>query len=148
MKINFLTVKKLFFIFVLALTQNVFCQDTIFKRNGEAIASKVLEINPTEIKFKKASNLTGPMYSEARNEVLRIKYENGVVDTIKQSAVIKPEVIVQNQNISNKSSLSKQSLMYKRIGDLELLDLIRVLPTSDSKNRLRNLDQLTNIVFA
>ena len=93
MKINFLNLKKLFFVFVLALAQHVFSQDTIFKRNGEVIASKVLEINTAEIKFRKTSNLTGPVYSEARNEVLRIKFENGVVDTINESAVIKKEVI-------------------------------------------------------
>ncbi len=144
MKINFLNVKKLFFVFVLALAQHVFSQDTIFKRNGEVIASKVLEINTAEIKFRKTSNLTGPVYSEARNEVLRIKFENGVVDTINESAVIKKEVIIQKQNFPNNSPSLKQSLMYKRIGERELLMLIQILPTSTSKNQM--LKEYANMV--
>ena len=128
--------KKVLFVFIVALSQNIFCQDSIFKRNGDVIASKIEEINPSEIKFRKFSNLTGPMYSELKNDIFRIKFANGLVDTLKQTGVVVQAPIVQSESFPSKSSMSKQSLLYKKISDGDLLDVIQALPTSDAKNRM------------
>ncbi|MBL0329635.1 MAG: hypothetical protein IPP64_09515 [Bacteroidetes bacterium] len=39
-----------------------YSQDTILKRNSEKILAKVIEITPTEIKYKKTAFLDGPTY--------------------------------------------------------------------------------------
>lgn len=55
-------------------------QDTIIKRNSEIIVAKIIEINPTDIKFKKFENLSGPLYIEKRYDIQKINYTNGSVD--------------------------------------------------------------------
>jgi hypothetical protein len=50
-------------------------QDIIVKRNGEEIKSKVEQVLDTEIKYRKAENPAGPVYSVKKAEVFMIKYE-------------------------------------------------------------------------
>jgi hypothetical protein len=52
-------------------------QDTLVKRNGERIPSKVLEINPSEIKFKRSDSPDGPVYVLPPWEVSSIIYPGG-----------------------------------------------------------------------
>jgi hypothetical protein len=56
--------------------------DMIILRDGNIIDAKVLEINPTEIRYKRADNLNGPTIVIMRDTVLSIRYENGVLDII------------------------------------------------------------------
>jgi hypothetical protein len=128
--------KKLIFVLIVVLSQQVLGQDTIYKINGEVIASKIEEINPTVIKFRKFSNLSGPIYSELKNDIFRIKFTNGVIDTLKQVAEIKPQFINPSEEFQVKSSKSKSSLMYNNISDRDLLYTIQTLPLSDSKNKM------------
>lgn len=51
-------------------------QDIITKKTGEGIKAKVVEITPTEVKFKRFENLDGPMYTLAKTDLLMVKYEN------------------------------------------------------------------------
>ena len=61
-----------------------FCQDVITKLTGEDIEAKVLEIGLDVIKYKKSSNLEGPSYSIAKQDVFRIKYKNGEIEIFTQ----------------------------------------------------------------
>ena len=45
-------------------------QDVIIYRNGDEVASKVLEIKQSEIVFKKFDNLNGPTYTENKTKSL------------------------------------------------------------------------------
>ncbi len=128
--------KKIILILFVVVAKNVFSQDTIYKTNGEVIASKIEEINPTVIKFKKFSNISGPMYSESKSEIFRIKFANGVIDTINKAVEIKPQVISPNEDFQVKSSMPKRSLMYNNINDRDLLYAIQTLPLSDSKSKM------------
>jgi hypothetical protein len=56
-------------------------QDVIVKKNGDEIKAKVEQVLTTEIKYRKFENLTGPLYSIGKPEILMIKYENGSKDT-------------------------------------------------------------------
>jgi len=56
-------------------------QDTIVTKKNENIASKVLEVTTSEIKYKKFDNLDGPIYSLLKADVFLIKYSNGTKDT-------------------------------------------------------------------
>jgi hypothetical protein len=63
-------------------------QDIIVQKNGEEIKAKVDQVLDTEIKYRKADNLTGPLYSLKKAEVFMIKYENGTKDIFTEQPVI------------------------------------------------------------
>ena len=75
------------------LPLTIFAQDKIYKPDGSQIEVKVLEITPNEIKYKKYSNLDGPVYTIYKSDVLLIVYENGEseVFTTKSSEIEKFE---------------------------------------------------------
>lgn len=68
-------------IFLLLLTNSSLGQDTLYIGADQHIACKVLEITPTEVKYKRWGLLDGPLYIESKQLVVRIKYANGFVDT-------------------------------------------------------------------
>ncbi len=73
--------KKFLLYSVLSLISVVcFSQDLIIKKNGEEIKAKVSEVNQSEIKYKKIANLTGPVYTISKSEVIMIRYEDGTND--------------------------------------------------------------------
>lgn len=77
-------------LFLLCITGNATSQDVILKKDNSTIVSKVLEINNTEIKYKKWSNQDGPTYSISRSEVTSINYQNGDVDRFNDNAITHP----------------------------------------------------------
>ncbi|MEZ0487759.1 hypothetical protein [Fibrella aquatica] len=73
---------RLFIIIVSLLTATLtYAQDNIILRNGEEIPAKVLEVTPTDLKYRKAANPEGPIYTATLRDVLLIKYANGTKDT-------------------------------------------------------------------
>ncbi len=65
-------------LFVFLFTNSVLsAQDTINLRNGGNIIGKVTEITVDLVKYKKIENLSGPTYSNAKNEISGILYNNG-----------------------------------------------------------------------
>jgi len=73
--------------FLICLSNNVsFSQDLINKTDGVEIKVKVIEIDDTNIKYKKFDNQSGPVYSISKKEVDRIKYENGSIDNFSVDA--------------------------------------------------------------
>ena len=128
--------KKVILALIIALAQHVFGQDSIYKKNGEIIASKIEEVNTSLIKFKKFNNLSGPLYSELKSEIFRIKFANGSIDTLNVTVEVKQEPIIQNKAIPDPGFVTKQSLMYRSYNDRDLLYIIQKLPTSDPKNKM------------
>lgn len=59
----------------------VYAQDTIYKRTGEIITAKISEINIKDISYKRADLIDGPLFVSNKNDILKIKYANGVTDT-------------------------------------------------------------------
>ena len=70
----------LLFIVLFCTSLITMAQDVIVKKDGSIIQSKVMEINGAEIKYKKWSNLEGPIYSIKQSEILSINYQNGEVE--------------------------------------------------------------------
>lgn len=62
--------------FMLAASAGI-AQDTLYTISGQKIPAKVIEINSTEIKYKKATNLDGPVYVVDKTDVALIEYKNG-----------------------------------------------------------------------
>ncbi|MBK6264665.1 hypothetical protein JKA74_06420 [Marivirga sp. S37H4] len=52
-------------------------QDIIVLNNNEKISAKVIVVGLTNITYKKFENLDGPSYEIAKDDVLKITYENG-----------------------------------------------------------------------
>ena len=69
-------------IFVVCCSINLLEQDIITLTNGDEIQAQVIEINTTEISYKKFENLQGPTYKVLKSEVFKIKYPNGNQDII------------------------------------------------------------------
>ena len=68
--------------FSFCVSAYLYSQDLIILKNGTEVKSKVLEITPGEIKYKRFENPDGPTITVMRSEVSRIKYQNGTEDVI------------------------------------------------------------------
>ena len=55
--------------------------DSIILKNGKKLSVKLLEINETNIVYKKCSYLTGPSYTESKSAVFMVLYSDGTKDT-------------------------------------------------------------------
>lgn len=62
-------------------THLLFAQDVIVKKDGSTILSKVVEVGSSEVKYKKWSNQSGPLYTVSISELLSINYKNGDKET-------------------------------------------------------------------
>ncbi|WP_276495953.1 hypothetical protein [Pontibacter litorisediminis] len=60
----------------LSLLPALQAQDVITKRTGEKVEAKVLEVSPSEIKYKRYSNQEGPTYILPKSEIVLITYED------------------------------------------------------------------------
>ena len=63
-------------------------QDIITLKSGEDVKAKILEVNPTEIKYKRFDNQQGPTFTTRRSDILMITYENGQRDIISTTSGI------------------------------------------------------------
>ena len=89
----------------------VFAQDTITKRNSEIVIAKILEINPTEIKYKKFNFQDGPTYTEKRSDIKMILYSNGAKEIFEPEQPKKIEVqIPDNVDYYGETSASSNKI--------------------------------------
>lgn len=79
-------------IVLLFIGNGLFSQDTIILGNQEKILAKIIEINSSNIKYKKSNNVDGPDYLESKSNIKLIKYASGFVDTIQ--VIEKPTRVV------------------------------------------------------
>jgi hypothetical protein len=111
--------KRIVLVFLAIFSMSMFCfsQDLITLKSGEQIRSKILEISPTDIRYKKFDNQSGPVYVVVKSDVADILYENGTRDVFsqaqpKQEPVIsdKPsENVVTHNNPTPTAEAPKQS---------------------------------------
>jgi len=77
---------------MLIITNISIAQDTLHFKNGSRVIGKVTEITEIQIKYKKMENLSGPTYSEMKNDLASIHYNNGTSETFQYQAPVKPVV--------------------------------------------------------
>ena len=108
------------------------CQDTIYKRNGESISAKVLEINIKEISYKRTDLLDGPLFIINKTEIKKIKYATGAIDSFKvvmqvpaQTITSKMPIVIQEENNLILNSMREGVYLYKgnRISDRRVMFL-------------------------
>ena len=109
----FRSVKKVYLIVILALIFTVSkAQDVIIKKNTDEIECKVVEIEEGNLKYRKYSNLEGPIYSISTDDIFMVKYENGEKEVFatEQKAVVieetKDTAITPNRLIAFRLGLS------------------------------------------
>jgi hypothetical protein len=91
--------KYILIVFVFLRAGFAFGQDTIVQKNGTSIPAKVLEIDKTDVKYKKFENPDGPSYILPKSDVSMIRYQNGSVDSFNiVSSVQKTPVIARQQS--------------------------------------------------
>jgi len=94
-------------LFILFINGIGFSQDMITYKNGTEVKAKVLEVNSSEVKFRKMDNPDGPLYTALKSELFMIKYENGTTELF--SSETKP------QPVSEKRISEKKSPDYPRV---------------------------------
>lgn len=76
-----INIKFMMFIMSVSISFFAFAEDLIVFRNGDVVKAIVLEILKTEVKYRRASNPQGPIYTVDKTDLLFINYENGDKDT-------------------------------------------------------------------
>ncbi len=66
---------------------STYAQDQLFKKDNTKLEVKILEINPTEIKYKLFTYQDGPTIIVAKSDVALIIYQNGSHETFAQQPV-------------------------------------------------------------
>lgn len=120
-------------------------QDVIVMRSGVVVNAKVQEVTSSEIKYKKSSNLNGPLYTVNKSEVFAINYENGEVEncaTQKAEATAK----VQSQETAATNSLPIVTAKPADASNANLLlqynrDIVPVKSQKAKKGTIWNLRQ-------
>lgn len=69
-----------FFISLFVFVISSSAQDKIYRKNGEVLKVKVLEVSSSEIKYKIFGDNDGPVYVLERDRIKKIEYENGRVE--------------------------------------------------------------------
>ena len=72
--------------------------DNIILKDGSEISSKIIEITPDLIKYRKCSNLEGPLISISRNSILMIRYADGTKDIMNLNKKIQDKDIYDAEN--------------------------------------------------
>ena len=75
-------------IFLLLLMAGQFmagsAKDVIVMKSSDSIEAKILEVTPTEVKYKKMNYLDGPTFIILKSEISKITYGNGDVESFVQ----------------------------------------------------------------
>ena len=56
-------------------------QDKIYKKGGEVIEAKIIEIGVDELKYRLFNVADGPVYTIEKDRILKVVYDNGRVET-------------------------------------------------------------------
>jgi len=100
-------------------------QDLIVLKDGNIIEAKVMEITPTEIRYRRTGNLTGPMQVIPIASVLSIRYENGKVEQFGAAAPAAGQGSAQT-NIPGSSAGQQPGLPSSLLAILNTMPTIRI----------------------
>lgn len=87
-KANLLVGYSFICLMLLLVTGNGVAQDTLVTKQNGRIASKILEIQPQEIVYKRYDNIDGPTYRVNKWEIDKIVYSNGAEEVFNMSAPV------------------------------------------------------------
>ncbi|MBR5971278.1 MAG: hypothetical protein IK017_01325 [Paludibacteraceae bacterium] len=117
--------KRLLFFLMTCTVLTTSAQDVIVKRNGDELQCKILEVSKNEVKYKRWSNLDGPIFAEKKSDIFMIKYENGEKDVMAyevpalDTAISIPNLSFSMPNeviVADPTPISNIYLKYKAFG--------------------------------
>ncbi len=86
-------------------------QDIIVKQDATEIQTKVEEVSAESIKYRRYSNLQGPLYTINSSDVFMIKYENGerllMSDYLTEVSSSRPDDIVSHDIKTIEATIQK-----------------------------------------
>ncbi len=65
---------------LIIFTTQLFAQDNIYRKNGQVVKAKVIEVGSTEIKYKLPEDAESPIYVLEKDRINKIEYQNGKVE--------------------------------------------------------------------
>lgn len=74
--------KKLLVLLMILCSGSAFAQDVIVKNDGSTVLCRIVEVNSSEVVYKKWNNLNGSNYVMNRSDVANINYENGKKENV------------------------------------------------------------------
>jgi hypothetical protein len=94
--------KKIIPLFLIALTSYVaHAQDIITKNDSSQVKATVIEVNPTEVKYKLFNYEDGPKITIRKDELAYIIYKNGMVERFAKTRTERPNNGTYNPNKYN-----------------------------------------------
>ena len=99
------------------MTLSTLAQDIITKKDGTKLITKILEVSPTEVKYKKYSNQDGPTFILPTKDIFLVTYQNGETETFTTQTETqqRPKAVPQ----AKQTSLTSFSIpKYRDIRDL------------------------------
>ncbi len=79
--------KKILICLLFCISTTGYSQDQLFKKDNSKVDVKILEINPTEIKYKLFTYQDGPTITVSKKDIALIIYQNGVHEVITTTEV-------------------------------------------------------------
>lgn len=115
--------KTLFFIIFISGILNTYSQDTIYvKSEKKPIISKIIEINSSEIKYKKFNYQDGALFIIDKEEVEKINFKNGDTQTFsKKSKRQESKDLIANSKVYLQYSTTEKKKNVKKIDALNIL---------------------------
>lgn len=118
---------------LLCCVASALAKDVITKTDGTKLDVKVEEITETVVKYRKASNPTGPIYTIPLTSVATILYENGDSDTFTDLQITSPTQYLSPSDeelmrIAETQSYSNQT---GNVSDAELLQMVNNKSTAE-----------------
>lgn len=95
-------------------TSDILAQDVMYKMDGEQIEVKVLEVSPTEIKYKLTSNVDGPTYVLPKKEIYMLEYANGSKEVFGAKSVAGENHAANISNKDTSQTRSQDEILYRR----------------------------------
>ncbi len=139
-----------YLIFIFFITSlGSYSQDTIRFRNGDIKIAKISEVGISNVKFRSFDNPDGPIYIADKNEIDRIKYKSGHIDTFSVNSVKISEgtqPIIATPALRSLSLKNKKVFFYNNIplskNDVE--HLLQVYPNEGIRNKLLSMNEEAN----
>ena len=131
---------KNFILCLLLCIASASAKDVITKIDGTKLDAKVEEIIETLIKYRKASNPTGPIYSIAIESVASIQYENGEKETFYETHSISEgqtsnSSMFSDEDLKQMSNYEDPKEMSLYVSDTELLRMVPGNSVTDLVNK-------------
>lgn len=133
---------KIIIVLAFLTTNSLFSQDIIELKNGDDIKAKVIEISNTEIKYKKFSNIEGPIYTISKSKIVMIKYKNGEKEIITKTLINDKKLSISAGYYEGNNKISKREFKkilstnqkayneYKSGSLVKILGLVIAVPSS------------------